>query len=76
MEFKDLINKNIKLKKIFREVEPKLKSSVIEGIANNSKKIKKNYLFVAIKGNIKNGNDYIDIARKNGSCNINPSFSA
>ena len=70
MEFKDLINKNIKLKKIFREVEPKLKSSVIEGITNNSKNIKKNYLFVAIKGNIKNGNDYIDIARKNGSCII------
>ena len=70
MEFKDLINRNIKLKKIFREVEPKLKSSVIEGITNNSKNIKKNYLFVAIKGNIKNGNDYIDIARKNGSCII------
>ena len=70
MEFKDLINRNIKLKKIFREVETKLKSSVIEGITNNSKNIKKNYLFVAIKGNIKNGNDYIDIARKNGSCII------
>ncbi len=67
MEFNDLINKNTKLKKNFQKVKTKIKLKAIAGITNNSKNVKKNYLFVAIKGNIKNGNDYIDSARKNGS---------
>lgn len=37
----------------------------IKGITCNSKEVKKGYLFLAIKGNIYNGNDYIDEALNN-----------
>ncbi len=67
MEFKDLINKNFELKKIFNNIDTNLFHKEISGITNNSRKVKKNFLFFAIKGHLNNGNNYIDEAKKNGS---------
>ena len=67
MEFKDLINKNFELKKTFNKINLNLFNREISGITCNSKKVKKNFLFLAIKGNLDNGNNYIDEAKKNGS---------
>ncbi len=39
----------------------------IEGITNNSKKVRKNFIFVAIKGKKENGNKYINEALNNGA---------
>ena len=36
------------------------KNKKIQGIASDSRKIKQGYLFVAIKGEKRNGNDYIE----------------
>ena len=41
--------------------------NVIEGISDDSRKIKNNYIFVAIKGLRSDGNNYIDEAIKNGA---------
>lgn len=43
------------------------KNKKIQGIASDSRKIKQGYLFVAIKGEKRNGNDYIEEAIKNGA---------
>ena len=39
----------------------------INGISNNSKNIKKKFIFFAFTGNKTNGNLYINEARKNGA---------
>ncbi len=39
----------------------------VKGITNNSKKVKKDYLFVAVKGTSLDGHDFIDDAVKNGA---------
>lgn len=59
--------KNLEEKKKlnFKEFNPDIK-----GIHSNSKKILKNFIFVAIKGIIKDGNDYIYDALKRGACLI------
>ncbi len=67
MLFRELIYRNKKLIKFFNKIENKLYELQIKGISNNSKKIKENYIFVAIRGNKKNGNDFISEAKKNGS---------
>ncbi len=54
-----------------KEFYPKIKYDLdIKGISNNSKKISKGYIFVAVKGNKTDGNKYIDEAIKNGACFI------
>lgn len=42
----------------------------IKGIASDSRKVKEGYVFVAIKGEKRNGNDYIEEAIKNGAVAI------
>ena len=42
----------------------------IDGITANSKAVKRNYIFVAIKGKNDNGNKYIKEALENGACLI------
>ena len=42
----------------------------IKGLSINSKSIKKNYIFFAIKGNKKNGENYIQEAIKKGAAVI------
>ncbi len=57
MQLKDYIpNLNKKFSKVF-----------FSGISFNSLKVKKNYIFFAIKGNKLDGNEYIDDAIKNGA---------
>ena len=67
MEFKDLIDKNFELKTIFNNIDKNLLNRKISGITNNSKKVKRNFLFIAIKGSLVDGNNYIKEAKKNGS---------
>ena len=43
----------------------------IDGISNNSKNIKKNFIFFAFSGNKTNGNLYIEEAKRNGAINHN-----
>ena len=67
MKFKELINRNDFLKDIFKNLEDYFKEAEINGISNNSKKIKKNFIFFAFSGIKTNGNLYIEEARKNGA---------
>ena len=42
----------------------------IKGLATDSRQVKKNYIFFAIKGNLQDGHKYIDEAIKNGARTI------
>ena len=55
------------LKDFIRNLNKKYKRVFFSGISFDSSKIKKNYIFFAIKGNKVNGNDYIDLAIKKGA---------
>ncbi len=67
MKFKELINRNDFLKDRFKNLESHFKDVEIDGITNNSKNVKKNFIFFAFAGNKTNGNLYIDEARKKGA---------
>ena len=67
MKFKELINKSNFLKEKFNYLDDYFKEIEIDGISNNSKNIKKNFIFFAFNGNKTNGNLYIEEARKNGA---------
>ncbi len=67
MKFKELINRNSFLKDKFKKLEDHFKEVDIEGISNNSKSIKKNFIFFTFIGNNTNGNLYINEAKKNGA---------
>ncbi len=67
MQLLELINRNKNLEKYFRNINKNFYNFEVEGISNNSKKIRNNFLFIAQKGIQKNGNDFINDARKNGS---------
>ncbi len=67
MKFKELINRSNFLKDEFKNLEDYFKEAEIDGISNNSKKIKKNFIFFAFSGDKTNGNLYIEEARKNGA---------
>ena len=45
MKFKELINRNNFLKDRFKNLEDYFKEAEINGISNDSKKIKKNFIF-------------------------------
>ena len=50
------------------EIYPNLNLNIdITGITNNSKRVKNNYIFVAIKGKKQNGHKYIKEALNNGA---------
>ena len=55
------------LQKISKNLPKEKKKLKIYGISNNSKKIKRGYVFFAIKGKNFNGEKYIDEAIKNGA---------
>ena len=67
MQFWELINRSNFLKEKFKNIEDHFKEIEINGISNNSKNIKKNFIFFAFTGNKTNGNFYINEARKNGA---------
>ena len=51
----------------FKNINKKYKKFFFSGISFDSKEIKKNYIFFAIKGNHFDGNNFIPTAIKNGS---------
>jgi UDP-N-acetylmuramyl-tripeptide synthetase len=61
MKLKELI-KDIKKKKVFN-----LNNFEVEGIAYDSRKVKENYIFVAIKGTKQDGHNYINEAIERGA---------
>ena len=67
MQFWELINRSNFLKDKFKNIEDHFKDIEINGISNNSKNIKKKFIFFAFTGNKTNGNLYINEARKNGA---------
>ena len=67
MKFWELINRSNFLKDKFKNLEDYLKEIEINGISNNSKNIKKNFIFFTSSGIKTNGNLYVNEARKNGA---------
>ena len=55
------------LKNLIKNLPNNLKKLNIKGLAINSKKVKKNFIFFAIKGNKFDGKNYINQAIKNGA---------
>ena len=58
------------LKKLIRNIPRDKKKLIISGISTNSKKVKKNFIFFAIKGNKLNGEKFISEAVNKGACVI------
>ena len=55
------------LKDYLPNINKKFKNLNFSGLAFNSKEVKKNYIFIAIKGDKFDGNNYINDAIKNGA---------
>ena len=55
------------LKNLIKGISKEKSKIVVSGISTNSKEIKKNYIFFAIKGNKTNGEKYINDAIRNGA---------
>ena len=55
------------LKNLIKDVPKEKKNIIISGLSTNSKEIKKNYIFFAIKGNKFNGEKFISEAINNGA---------
>ena len=62
-----ILKTNMLLKKLINNLPEEKKNVKILGLSSNSKKIKKGYIFFAIKGQKFNGEKYIDEAIKNGA---------
>ncbi len=58
------------LKKLINLSSTKYKNTIVQGLSDNSERIKKNYIFFAIKGNKVNGEKFIDKAIENGASAI------
>ena len=67
MILKDLISKNKILSDLFKNIPDKTLNHIVNGISGNSKNIKNDYIFVAIKGAQFDGSDFITEARQNGA---------
>ena len=67
------------LKNLIKNLPAKKKNIIIKGLSDNSKKIKKGFIFFAIKGQNFNGEKYIDEAIKKGAsiiiCSKNCSYN-
>ena len=55
------------LKNLINNISKEKSKIVVSGISANSKEVKKNYIFFAIKGNKINGEKYINEAIRNGA---------
>ena len=55
------------LKNLIKGISKEKSKIIVSGISTNSKQIKKNYIFFAIKGNKTNGEKYINDAIQNGA---------
>ena len=67
------------LKNLIKNISKNKENILISGLSTNSKKIKKNFIFFAIKGNKTNGEKFIKEAINKGSpvivCSKNCSFN-
>ncbi|MDC0093176.1 UDP-N-acetylmuramoyl-L-alanyl-D-glutamate--2,6-diaminopimelate ligase [Alphaproteobacteria bacterium] len=64
---RDLISKDKTLNNIFKDKKSLKMNYPIKGVSSNSKEIKKDYIFVALKGQKFDGSNFITEARKNGA---------
>ena len=55
------------LKNLIKDIPKEKKNIIISGLSTNSKEVKKNYIFFAIKGNKFNGEKFINNAISNGA---------
>ena len=55
------------LKNLIKGISKEKSKIVVSGLSTNSKEIKKNYIFFAIKGNKTNGEKYINDAINKGA---------
>ena len=62
-----MIEINKVLNSILDEFE-ELPNELVQGLTNDSSKVKKGFIFFAFKGNNYDGNDFIEHAFKNGAC--------
>ena len=67
MLLKDLISKNKILLDLLKDLPDKILNQKVNGISENSKNVKRDYIFVAIIGNQFDGSDFIDEAIQNGA---------
>ena len=63
MLLKDLISKNKILLDLLKNVPDKILNHKINGISGNSKDVKNDFIYVAIKGAQFDGSDFINEAR-------------
>ena len=56
--------------KLFKTKNKKIRNHFFSGLSFNSNSCKKNFIFFAIKGNLKDGHKYIDKAIENGARTI------
>ena len=63
----NLISKDTILKNIFEDKKSLNMDCLIKGVSSNSKEIKKDYIFVALKGRKFDGSNFITEAKKNGA---------
>ena len=75
MLLKDLIANNKITENLFKELNQEILLHEVKGISSNSKEIKKDYIFVAIKGEKLDGTDFITEAEENGAFLIIKSIS-
>ena len=55
------------LGKFIKKIDKKFYNTYFSGVAFDSSKVKKNFIFFALKGNRFDGNDYIQDAIKRGA---------
>ena len=67
MLLRDLISKNKFLSNLLKIAPDEILDHNVNGISGNSKNIKDDYIFVAIKGANYDGSDFINKARQNGA---------
>ena len=65
-----ILIKNMLLKKLIKNLPQEKKNIRIKGIADNSKKVKKGFIFFAIKGSKINGEKFINEAIRKGAVSI------
>ena len=58
------------LKNLIKDISKDKKNIIVNGLSTNSKEIKKNYIFFAIRGNKVNGEKFIQEAIKKGASTI------
>ena len=55
------------LKNLINNPDPKIANERVKGISSDSRKVKKGDLFISVKGNKLDGNNYINLAIKKGA---------